>query len=187
MTFFSLVLIAFAMSTDAFAAAVARGASLRQPHFPQALKTGLLFGVVEGCTPLLGWFIGSRTSHLLAQWDHWIAFFLLLGLGLKMIHEGLQAPDTPRPARRGVLMTLLTAIATSLDALVVGLGFAFIQVNIVVAATLIGLATMLMVTLGILIGQRLGALLGKRAEILGGLVLIVVGAVILREHLAGLA
>lgn len=190
MSFVSLILIAFAMSTDAFAVAVARGASLKNPRFSHAIRTGALFGFVEGLTPMLGWLIGIGAAGFIAQWDHWVAFGLLLVLGLKMIHEGLQKPDEDEdaePKGQAFWMMLLTAVATSIDAMAMGLGFAFVDVNILEAALMIGCATLVMVTLGIMLGQRLGALIGKRAELLGGLVLIVVGSLILREHLLGLA
>ncbi|WP_115718563.1 manganese efflux pump MntP [Gallaecimonas mangrovi] len=189
MSFISLLLIAFAMSTDAFAVAVARGAALKKPHFSRALKTGLLFGSVEGLSPLIGWAIGIGAATFVLQWDHWVTFGLLLLLGLKMIHEGLQAPDeeeTPAASdRRSKIMMVLTAVATSIDAMAIGLSFAFIKVSIIEAALMIGCATFVMVTIGIMLGQRLGALIGKRAELLGGLVLIIVGSVILYEHLSG--
>ncbi|WKE67280.1 manganese efflux pump MntP family protein [Gallaecimonas kandeliae] len=188
MSLFSLILIAFAMSTDAFAVALARGAALRHPRFSHALKDGLLFGLVEGLTPLLGWLLGVGAAGYIAEWDHWLAFGLLSALGAKMIHEGLQAPDTDvEPRRRAIWLLLVTAMATSVDALVVGLGFAFVKVDILVASLLIGLATTLMVTLGLLVGRQLGSWLGKKAEVAGGLVLIVVGSLILRQHLLGLA
>ncbi|MED5523697.1 manganese efflux pump MntP family protein [Gallaecimonas pentaromativorans] len=191
MSFVSLLFIAFAMSTDAFAVAVARGATLKHPHFGRAFRTGVLFGSVEAISPLIGWLIGIGAASYIVKWDHWLAFGLLLALGLKMIHEGLQKPEEGEEAddkaKRSRVMMLLTAVATSIDAMAIGLGFAFIDVNIFEASLLIGLATLTMVTFGIMLGQRLGAMIGKRAELLGGLVLIVVGSVILREHLLGLA
>ncbi|MFJ3044368.1 manganese efflux pump MntP [Herbaspirillum chlorophenolicum] len=182
----ALVLLAFAMSTDAFAAAIGKGAAMRKPKFLQALRIGLLFGVIEAITPLIGWFAGSVATKWVSEWDHWIAFVLLLVLGARMIREGFSGGDEdvpPEPQNQSVLMLALTAVATSIDAMAVGVGLAFVDVSIVEASLLIGLATTIMVTIGVMVGRLLGSVIGKRAEIIGGVVLIGVGAVILYEHL----
>ncbi len=187
MNFAALVLLALAMSTDAFAAAIGKGAAMNKPHFFRALRIGLLFGVIEAITPVIGWLIGSVAAKWVSEWDHWIAFVLLLVLGSRMIWVGLQdeeEEEEAQPQGQTVLMLALTAVATSIDALAVGVGLAFVNVNIWEAALLIGLATTTMVTIGILIGRMLGSLIGKRAEIIGGVVLIGVGAAILYEHLS---
>lgn len=182
----SLIFLALAMSTDAFAAAIGKGASLHKPRLSEALRTGLIFGVIEALTPIVGWGIGQLATRFVENWDHWIAFFLLLGLGLHMIYNGLKHGDDveQKPEQHSFLMLAVTAFATSIDALAVGVGLAFVNVNIFVAASAIGLATTLMVTLGVMLGRVLGAVVGKRAEIVGGVVLIVVGATILFEHLS---
>ncbi len=183
---FSLIFLALAMSTDAFAAAIGKGSSLHKPRLLEALRMGLIFGVVEAIMPVIGWFIGRAASQFVESWDHWIAFGLLLVLGLHMIYNGLQTADQdePKATQHSLPVLLITAIATSIDALAVGVGLAFINVNIVVAALAIGLATMTMVTIGTLLGRVLGTLVGQRAEIVGGVVLMLVGATILYEHLA---
>jgi len=182
----SLFFLALAMSTDAFAAAIGKGATLHRPRLSEALRTGLIFGVIEGITPLIGWAIGQAASGYVQAWDHWIAFTLLLLLGLHMIYNGLQADheEAEKPTQHGFTMLALTAFATSIDALAVGIGLAFIDVNILVAAAAIGCATLVMVTLGVMLGRVLGTLVGKRAEILGGVVLMLIGATILYEHLS---
>jgi len=191
MNFAALVLLALAMSTDAFAAAIGKGAAMHKPRFFQALRIGLLFGVIEAITPLIGWAIGSVAARWVADWDHWIAFVLLLVLGGRMIREGCKADaegtaedsaDTRQ--NQSVFMLALTAVATSIDAMAVGVGLAFVDVSIVEAALLIGLATTIMVTIGVMVGRLLGSVIGKRAEIIGGIVLIGVGATILYEHLS---
>jgi putative Mn2+ efflux pump MntP len=181
----ALLLLAFAMSTDAFAAAIGKGASLKNPRFPEALRIGLIFGLVETITPLIGWVIGKSASSYVEAWDHWIAFSLLLALGLHMIYEGLK-PDEPgveKPNTQSFFKLCLTAVGTSIDAMAVGVGLAFIDVNIWLAAALIGLATTVMVTLGVMLGRVVGSVLGHRAEIFGGLTLIAVGGWILSSHL----
>ncbi|WP_341521861.1 manganese efflux pump MntP [Pseudomonas sp. G.S.17] len=182
----SLVMLALAMSTDAFAAAIGKGSSLHKPRFLEALRMGVIFGVVETITPIIGWLIGNAASRFVESWDHWIAFTLLLVLGLHMIYNGLKTADEEeeKTTRHGLLLLIVTATATSIDALAVGIGLAFIDVNILVAAAAIGLATMTMVTIGTLLGRALGTIVGQRAEIVGGVVLIAVGSMILYEHLS---
>lgn len=178
--------LAFGMSMDAFAASISKGATRHKPKLSDALRTGLIFGVIETITPLIGWSLGLLASQFVMEWDHWIAFTLLAFLGIRMIIEGVRAePETEAPCRRhGFWLLVTTAIATSIDAMAVGVGLAFLQVNIVWTALAIGTATLIMSTLGIMIGRYIGPLLGKRAEILGGLVLIGIGSQILWSHLA---
>jgi putative Mn2+ efflux pump MntP len=185
MNFAATASLALAMSTDAFAAAVGKGAALQRPHLREALRTGAIFGVIEGLTPLLGWVLGNAAAPYVQAWDHWIAFVLLGALGLRMIHAGWgeTEPDEEKPNSHSFLRLAVTGMATSIDALIVGAGLAFIDANIFVTAAAIGCATFVMVTLGVMLGRGLGALVGKRAEIVGGIVLIVIGSVILYEHL----
>ncbi|ATM95442.1 putative sporulation protein YtaF [Yersinia frederiksenii] len=179
------LVLAFAMSMDAFAASIGKGASLHKPRFREALRTGLIFGVIEAITPLIGWCIGLFASQYILEWDHWIAFSLLFILGCRMIFEGAkqQVEETEKMRSHSFWVLVMTAIATSLDAMAIGVGLAFLQVNIVHTAMAIGLATMIMATLGMLIGRYIGPLLGKRAEIAGGIVLIAIGFNILYEHI----
>jgi putative Mn2+ efflux pump MntP len=182
----SLILLALAMSTDAFAAAIGKGASLHKPRLIEALRTGIIFGVIEGITPLIGWLIGQAATSYVKNWDHWIAFTLLVVLGVHMIYNGLKHDDAEeeKPNQHSFLILAVTAFATSIDALAVGVGLAFVNVNILVAAAAIGVATTVMVTIGVMLGRVLGTVVGKRAEIIGGVVLMLVGATILYEHLS---
>jgi putative Mn2+ efflux pump MntP len=186
----SILLIGLAMSTDAFAAAVGKGAAMTRPRLPQALRAGLIFGVVEAITPVIGWLLGSAASRFIEAWDHWLAFGLLVGLGLHMIHQAMQPADDDAEAGDGnasVFKLALAGLATSIDAMAVGVGLAFADVHSAVVAIVIGLCTFTMVTIGIMLGRALGVVIGKRAEIAGGVILIVVGSVILYEHLSGAA
>ena len=180
----ALLLLAFAMSTDAFAAAIGKGASLKKPQFSEALRMGLIFGSIEAITPLIGWLMGKSAAVYVQAWAHWIAFFLLVALGLHMIYEGLKPSSeaVEKPTKHSFLKVSLTALGTSIDAMAVGVGLAFINVNIWIAAGLIGLATTLMVTLGVMIGGAVSSLLGNRAEVFGGFTLIGVGVWILSGH-----
>ncbi len=183
----STAFLAFAMSTDAFAAAVGKGAALHKPRFAEALKTGVIFGVIEAATPVIGWGLGLAAAPYVSAWDHWIAFTLLCGLGLLMIRNGcMSEPDEPqaRPAKHSFWLLAATGFATSIDAMAVGVGLAFLDVNIVWVAAAIGVTTMVMVTLGVMLGRVLGAMAGRRAEIAGGAILIGIGALILYEHLS---
>lgn len=181
----ALLLLAFAMSTDAFAAAIGKGASLKKTSFSEALRMGVIFGSIEAITPVIGWLIGKSASSYVETWAHWIAFFLLVVLGLYMIYEGMKpvSEEVEKPSSHSFLKVSLTAIGTSIDAMAVGVGLAFINVNILIAAALIGLATTFMVTLGVMLGRTIGSVLGHRAEVFGGLTLIAVGVWILLGHL----
>ena len=182
----SIVAIAFAMSTDAFAAAIAKGAALQRPSWREALRTGAIFGVIEAITPVVGWLIGSAAAKYASAWDHWIAFTLLAGLGARMIWVGFRPDESEvdeRPQSHSFWVLALTGLATSIDALAVGVGLAFVDVHIIWVAIAIGLATFVMVTVGVMLGRVLGAIVGKRAEILGGLLLIGIGFAIVFEHL----
>ena len=187
----STALIAFAMSTDAFAAAIGKGAALHRPHWREALRTGLVFGVIEGLTPLVGWALGVAAAPYVEAWDHWIAFALLGALGLHMIRAGLAHDDaavpTERPQSHSLRRLAMTGFATSIDAMAIGVGIALIDADIVVTAVSIALATLVMVTLGVMLGRVLGSIVGRRAEIAGGLVLIGIGSAILWQHLSGAA
>ena len=182
----SVVAIAFAMSTDAFAAAIAKGAALQRPSWREALRTGAIFGVIEAVTPLVGWLDRFGGGEVRERMDHWIAFTLLAGLGARMTWVGFRSDENDvdeRPESHSFWLLALTGLATSIDALAVGVGLAFVDVHIGWVAAAIGLATFVMVTVGVMLGRVLGAIAGKRAEIVGGLLLIGIGTAILFEHL----
>ena len=185
MNLYATLILAFGMSMDAFAAAIGKGASLQRPGLKEALRTGLIFGVIEALTPLIGWAVGIAASRYVMAWDHWVAFTLLFVLGTRMIVEGFRKKDEvcEAPERHGFWLLAMTAVATSLDAMAVGVGLAFLQVNIVTTALAIGASTMVMASAGILLGRFLGPVMGKWAEVFGGVVLIGIGTSILVEHL----
>ena len=182
---FAIAILALSMSADAFAAAIGQGAA-RRPSVTSAVKTGLVFGAIEGITPILGWALGMAASNWVAAIDHWIAFVLLALVGGKMVWEAVfraeHADDAPKPGR-GRWAIVATAIGTSIDASVVGVTLALIGANIWVIAAAIGFTTFVLATLGLLIGKTAGARLGSTVELIGGLLLIGLGLKILLEHL----
>lgn len=186
----ALLLLALSMSSDAFSVAISKGTSLKNPRFTEALRMGLIFGTIEAITPIIGWFIGRSAASFVdasfvEAWDHWIAFAILGTLGLHVIYEGCKpcSEKAAAPSRHSFSRLAVTAFGTSVDAMAIGISLAFVDVNILLAAGLIGLATAIMVTLGVMLGKVLGSLFGHRIEIFGGLMLIAIGAWILVSHL----
>lgn len=183
----AIALLSMSMSTDAFAAAVGRGASNRL-SFLKAVRTGAVFGVIEGLTPIMGWALGIAAASYVQAVDHWIAFSLLSIVGAKMIFDAARRDEEiDTPASSGALGLIVTAVGTSLDAAAIGVGLAFIGANIWVIAASIGFTTFVFTTIGMLVGGMIGTRFGKWAEIVGGIVLIGIGTAILIEHLGLLA
>jgi putative Mn2+ efflux pump MntP len=183
MTFLPILLLALSMSSDAFAAALGKGARLDRPGLGEALRTGLIFGSIEAITPVIGWMLGRGASRYIQAFDHWIAFGLLAVIGGKMIWDSLQRPEAEeKPQRHTFTALAVTAIGTSIDALAVGVTLALVGANIIVNALAIGTATFIMVTIGVMAGRYLGEKFGRYAEGAGGVVLIVIGVKILLEQ-----
>lgn len=187
----TILLLSLSLSADAFAAAIGRGA-VHRPTLSAAVRAGLVFGIIEAVTPVIGWALGLAAADFVQSVDHWIAFGLLGMVGGKMVWEATRpvSPDDAAPARprsRGRLALVATAVGTSLDAAAVGVSLAFLGVNIGVIALSIGLTTFVLATLGMLIGRVAGARLGPAAELIGGLLLIGMGTRILLEHLGLIA
>jgi putative Mn2+ efflux pump MntP len=183
MTFLSLLLVAFGLSVDAFAASVGRGAVVERPHFGLALRTGLVFGFVEALTPIAGWCLGAAFSTFVESVDHWIAFALLLAVGGRTLAAGLsRAEDEPNKAG-GIVGLVATAVGTSLDAMAVGVSLALLDVDIVEAALVIGATTTVMTTFGMFCGKLIGERIGRGAEVGAGVTLILIGCGILVQHL----
>ena len=188
---FAILILSLSMSADAFAAAIGRGAQQR-PDFVQAIRSGLVFGIIEALTPLIGFGLGIIAAGLVEAIDHWIAFGLLGAVGAKMIWEAFkrdedateeQAPAPMAAGRAGKLALVATAIGTSIDAGAIGVGLALLGENIWIIAAAIGATTFVLATLGLLIGKVAGTRLGRIVELVGGVALIVLGSKILMEHL----
>jgi putative Mn2+ efflux pump MntP len=179
-----VLLTAVGLSMDAFAVAIAAGGNIREQRTAHALRIGGSFGFFQMLMPIIGWLLGSHLKSLITSFDHWIAFGLLAAIGLKMVRDsfgGEACVAEHRPLTRKRL--LLLSVATSIDALAVGVSFAFIDYPILVAAITIGVVTFLISTVGIFIGCACCCLWGRRAELAGGLILILIGLKILWDHL----
>jgi manganese efflux pump family protein len=186
MSVFAVAIVALSMSIDAFVAALSRGAALRGPRLLEAVRTGLVFGVIEGITPIIGWTAGLAASRFIESVDHWIAFVLLAIVGGHMIFNAVRkSPSQDREVQTGSWFILLvTAFGTSIDAMIVGVSLAFLDVNIFIIAAAIGAATFALSTLGILAGRTVGTGFGRWAEAFGGIGLIGLGSSILIQHLS---
>ncbi len=183
MDFITLLLIAISLSFDTFAVSVSTGLAKSSIRFWQGVKVSLIFAVFQAFMPLAGWFAGSQVVSQIQDFDHWIAFGLLAALGLKMIFESFQKNDQPfgyNPLKISVLLAM--AVATSIDALVVGVSFAFFEIKIFRAILVIGSVTFLVAMIGMLFGKHAGGWFGKKIEIVGGSILIGIGIKILIEH-----
>lgn len=183
-----LALIAVGLSMDAFAVSVCKGLGMKRLDMGQALVIALFFGGFQALMPLAGWALGSGFQSYIEPVDHWIAFALLAFIGGKMLYDAFHEEDGDEPiageaARLDLKEILMLAIATSIDALAVGVSFAFLQVDIVPAISLIGVITFALSLVGVAAGHQFGARFEKPATVVGGLVLILIGLKILLEHL----
>lgn len=187
----AVLLLSASMSVDAFAVAVGRGATESRGRLAEALRTGLVFGIVEAITPFLGWLAGIAAAGWVASFDHWLAFALLAGVGLHMIYSAFKADDDGEEAaskKASLVVLIVTALGTSLDAMAVGLSLAFIDVDLwgILAVSLgVGITTFLFAVIGMSLGKVIGERFGKLAEVVAGLVLFCIGSMILWEHLTG--
>ena len=175
---------------DAFAVSVCKGISLKDADWKQSVQVGLWFGIFQALMPLAGYFAGNRFLDIISSWDHWIAFALLLFIGLNMVREGLKdAKEKPECCGEcghndlGFKTMLMAAIATSIDALAVGVSFVAINnLNIWAAVGIIGIVTFAFSVVGVGAGTRIGKKFAAKAEITGGIILICIGLKIVLEH-----
>jgi len=184
-TTLTLIGIAVGLAMDAFAVSIGAGLTLKTVDARQTLRLAWHFGLFQALMPIIGWLAGLSVERWIAPVDHWIAFGLLAVIGGKMIHEALK--DDDEETRRGDptkgWSLVLLSVATSIDALAVGLSLALLDVSIWWPAVVIGLVAGAFTTVGMQLGKRFGALLGRRMESVGGIVLIAIGVKILVEHL----
>lgn len=181
MGLWELFVIAVGLSMDAFSVAVCKGLSVCQIKKKQVLTVGLYFGFFQGLMPLIGYLLGTGFRDAIQSIDHWIAFILLSIIGINMIRESRgEAEDLDASFDFKAMLPL--AVATSIDALAVGVTFAFLKVQILPAVSFIGIVTFVLSCVGVLVGNRFGCKYKARAELAGGIVLIVMGLKILAEH-----
>ena len=178
-----LFLIAVGLSMDAFAVSVCKGLAMPKCTFKEAAIVGLWFGGFQALMPAIGYILGAQFQEAIASIDHWIAFVLLALIGGNMIHEALDNDEEEADASLDVKTMFLLAVATSIDALAIGITFAFLKVNIIPAVCFIGIVTFIISFAGVKIGNVFGARYKNKAEIVGGIILILLGLKILLEHL----
>ncbi|MDO4815701.1 MAG: manganese efflux pump MntP family protein [Bacillota bacterium] len=183
MGFLDLFLIAVALSMDAFAVSVCKGLSVGKLKPKHSLIAGAYFGGFQALMPVVGFLLGFKFEKFIVSVDHWIAFVLLAVIGANMIKEALGGDEDEVDSSFGFKAMLPMAVATSIDALAVGITFAFLNVSIVKAAALIGITTFVLSAIGVVVGNLFGAKYKSKAELLGGIVLILIGLKILLEHL----
>ena len=188
MSFLDILLIGIGLSMDAFSVSICKGLTTKKFSWRVALTCGLWFGFFQALMPVIGYFLGAQFQHYIEAFDHWIAFGLLLLIGANMIREALsKGEDHDHDAALDFKTMLLLAIATSIDALAVGVSFACIQVRLWSSVLLIGVTTFLFSVLGVRLGNVVGSKFEKGAGILGGVILILIGTKILLEHLGVLS
>jgi putative Mn2+ efflux pump MntP len=185
MTFGSIFLLALGLSMDAAAVSAARGLATPKLLPKHVLLVAGFFGGFQALMPLVGWLLGSRIGPLIQAWDHWIAFVLLAGLGGKMIWETTKKDEEEEAPKDlyGLRVMVVLAIATSIDALAVGITLPMLGAPLLLSVVTIGVTTAVLSALALFAGRRFGAVLGKRLDLVGGLVLIGLGLKILLEHL----
>ena len=185
MTFIELLLIAIGLSMDAFSVSICKGLTTKRFSWRMALICGLWFGLFQAVMPTIGYYLGAQFQEMIEAYDHWIAFGLLFLIGANMIREAIwgKKEEGERNGALDVKTMFLLAIATSIDALAVGVSFACIQVKLWSSVIIIGLTTFVFSVLGVKIGNVFGSKYEKSAGIVGGIILILIGLKILLEHL----
>lgn len=183
MSLLTLFTLAVGLSMDAFAVAVCKGLAMRKINMSRAAVVGLWFGGFQGLMPLIGYLLGVQFKDKITAIDHWIAFVLLGIIGLNMIKEAREGDEGEESASLAPADMLVLAIATSIDALAVGVTFAFLNVNIIPAVSFIAVITFTLSVIGVKVGNVFGTRYKSRAELVGGIILIVLGIKILLEHI----
>lgn len=184
MDMFTIVLIAVGLAMDSFAVSITSGITTKNLRIPSALKIATFFGLFQAGMPIIGWLAGLSVIELISGTDHWIAFGLLSLIGCKMIYESIKREHGEKKIiSMNTYVLLILSVATSIDALAVGLSFAFLKIYIATPIIVIGTVTFLLSFIGVFAGNKFGHFLEKKIEITGGLILIGIGIKILLEHL----
>lgn len=185
MNYLSTFFIAVGLAMDAFAVSVSNGITIKKLKFSHAFKFGFFFGAFQFFMPIMGWFFASKFSEQIKAFDHWIAFILLFLIGFNMIIESFKTENNIYDNENILSLKniIILSIATSIDALAVGISFAFFRINIYISSIIIGIVAFIFSFFGVIIGKKIGKYLNKNAERIGGIILITIGLKILLEHL----
>ena len=183
MEIYEILLIGIGLAMDAFAVSICKCLSMKKMNWKNAVIIALYFGVFQALMPLIGYFLGMTFESIVTTFDHWVAFALLTLIGGGMIKESFDDEDDKKNDRVDFKTMVVLAIATSIDALAVGITFAFFDVNIVLAVSIIGIITFIISVLGVKIGNRFGDKYQNKAQLMGGIILVLLGFKILLEHL----
>ncbi len=183
MDIFSIILIAIGLSMDSFAVSIANGLCIKNLNAKRVLLISFSLAIFQAVMPLIGWFAGIGIEKYIQEIDHWVAFVLLGFIGVKMIYEGSMKSETPKDSELKILTLIGQSIATSIDAFVVGISFALLNLSIITPVFIIGFVTFAFSLLGLQLGKYFGKKIGKSVEVFGGIVLVGIGLKILIEHL----
>ena len=183
MELFEIIVIGIGLAMDAFAVSICKGLSMKKINWKNAMIIALYFGLFQAGMPVLGYALGSAFSSFVQSVDHWIAFILLAIIGGNMIKDSTDDEVEKRNDKVDARTMIVLAIATSIDALAIGVTFAFFEVNLLLAILIIGVITFVLSVLGVIIGNKFGDKFQNRAELAGGIILIIIGLKILLEHL----
>jgi putative Mn2+ efflux pump MntP len=184
MDLITVTFIAFGLAMDAFAVSITSGITIKQLRIRNALKIAMFFGAFQAIMPIVGWLAGLSLRDFISGVDHWIAFGLLSLIGCKMIYESIKMESSQKVINPlNIYVLLMLSVATSIDALAVGVSFAFLKVSIITPVIVIGIVTFVLSLLGVFVGDKFGRFFEKKIEIVGGLILIGIGIKILVEHL----
>jgi len=185
MNLIELLIISIGLAMDATAIAVCKGLNMKKINCKYGIILAVFFGIFQAGMTAIGWVLGKQFEQYIVIIDHWIAFVLLSIIGIKMILESLKKEkEETEETKIDIKEMLILAIATSIDALAIGITFSFLQVNILIATSLIGIVTLVLSFLGVILGYKFGAKHKAKAELIGGIVLILIGIKILIEHLS---
>ena len=178
-----ILLISIGLAMDAFAVSVCKGLAMKKMSWKKAIIIGLYFGIFQAVMPVIGYFLGTTFERFITYVDHWVAFILLVGIGINMVKEAFDKESENRNDNVDMKTMLVLSIATSIDALAIGITFACLKIHIVMPVITIGLITFIISVIGVKIGNQFGDKYGKKAEIMGGVILILLGIKIVLEHL----
>lgn len=178
-----ILLISLGLAMDAFAVSVCKGLAMKKMNWKKAIIIGLYFGVFQAVMPIIGFFLGTTFEGFITNVDHWVAFILLVVIGINMIKEAFEKESENRNDNVDMKTMIVLSIATSIDALAIGITFACLKMHILMPVITIGVITFIISVIGVKIGNRFGDKYEKKAEIMGGVILILLGTKILLEHL----